>query len=147
MLGERAQARRRVGCNRPPLAVDLDLELALSLDRRVGAARLVVERQVLAVLAGDPGAIPGAAGEDLGRGREDAGAGSVGRAQGRQRLRQVLQRIHLPQLGLDRFLGLAVFALAEVGPGEGAAEAPEEEAGPALAAVGGPEVVLGVDRD
>ena len=71
---------------------------------------------------------------------------SVG-AQRRHRLRQLLQRVDLPQLGLDRFLGRPVFALAEVGPGERAAEAPEEEARPALAAVGGPELVLGVDRD
>ena len=42
----------------------------------------------------------------------------IGRAQRRQRLGQVLKRVHLPQLGLDRFLGRPVFALAEVDPGE-----------------------------
>ena len=130
-----------------PLAVDLDLERSLALDRREGAAGLVVERQRRVLLARGPGLLPGAAGEDLGAGGDDAGAGGVGRAQRRHRLRQAAQGVDLAQLLLDRDLRGEVFALAEVGPGEGAAEAPEEEAGPALAAVGGPEVVLGVDRD
>ena len=44
-------------------------------------------------------------------------------------------------------LGAEVFALAEVEPAQRAAGRPEEEAGPALAAVGVPELALGVDRD
>src|ERR1044072_1582077 len=74
VLGEGAQAGGGIAGDRLPLAVDLDLELALALDRRVGAARLEVERQVLAVLAGDPGPLPGAAGEELGGGGGEADA-------------------------------------------------------------------------
>src|SRR5690348_12872240 len=55
VLGEGAEARRGPGRDAAPGAVDLDLELALALDRGIGAAGLVVERQVLAVLPGDPG--------------------------------------------------------------------------------------------
>ena len=76
-----------------------------------------------------------------------ARAGRVGGAQRRHRRRQLAQRVELAQLGLDRLLGRRVFALAEVEPGQRAAQAPEEEAGPALAAVGVPERPLGVDRD
>src|SRR4029077_7363876 len=61
------------------------------------------------------------------------------------RRRQLAQGVLLAQLGLDRFLAGAVLALAEVEPGQGAAHLPEEEAWPALAAVGMPEAALGVD--
>src|SRR4051794_12900401 len=98
VVGERAQARGRISWKRPPLAVDLDLDLALPLDDGESAARLVVQRQVFAVLAGHPGALPRAAGEDLGRGWEDLDAGCIGRPQRRHRLRQLLQGIDLPQL-------------------------------------------------
>src|SRR5690349_5429622 len=49
VLGQGAQPGDRVGGEGRPLAIDLDLDLALALDRRVGAAGLVVERQVVAV--------------------------------------------------------------------------------------------------
>src|SRR5690349_21143836 len=54
VIGQGAEAGRPGG-QRAPLSVDLDLDLAAALDRGEGAAGLVVERQVLAVLAGHPG--------------------------------------------------------------------------------------------
>src|SRR5215203_6394698 len=130
VLGQGSQAGGGTSRDGVPLAIDLDLQLALALNRDIGAARLVVERQVLAVLPRNPWPLPIAAGKVLGGRGHDAGAGAVGRAQRLHRLGQLLQRVDLPQLGLDRFLGRSVFALAEVGPGERAAEAPEKEAGP-----------------
>src|SRR5690242_7508904 len=86
VFGQSAEAGNRVGGERRPLAVDLDLDLTLALDRGEGAAGLVVERQVLAVAAGDPRLLPGAAGKVLQRGGDDVDPGAVSRPQRRHRL-------------------------------------------------------------
>src|SRR5215218_5466531 len=57
VLGQGSESRDGIARQRRPLTVDLDLDLAVSLDRREGAAGLVVERQVLAVLSRDPGSL------------------------------------------------------------------------------------------
>ena len=128
-------------------AVELDRQLPLALDGRVGAAGLVGDDELLAVLPGAPGPLPRAAREDLGARRHHPGAGRVARPQRLERRRQVLKGVLLAQLRLDRLLGGEIVALAEVEPAQRPAEAPEEEAGPALAAVRVPERPLGVDRD
>ena len=66
----------------------------------------------------------------------------------RHRLRQLAQGVDLSQLFLDCDLGPQIVALAEVEPGgHNPPLSPEEEAGPALAPVGMPEVACGVYRD
>src|SRR4029077_15535617 len=114
-----AQPRSWPGVDRSrPLAVDLDLDLTFAVDRREGAARLVVEGEDLAVLAGRPRPLPRATREGLRRRRHHPGPGPVGGPDRRHRLGQLAQGVDLAQLLLDRLLGRPVLALAEVGPGE-----------------------------
>ena len=121
VLGQCVEARvRRSATESSAVAVELDAELALALDRRVGAAGLVVDRQLLAVLARRPGLLPGAAGEQLGgrghhlgaRARRVGRSGSIGSGSSR---RASSSR----SSSWIAILGRQVFALAEVEPGSG----------------------------
>ena len=80
VLGERVEGGvgdREGSAGSPPSSSTASV--AAALDRRVGAAGLVVERELVGLLAGGPGPLPGAAGEELGAGRHHPGAGRVGR--------------------------------------------------------------------
>src|SRR5213080_1151865 len=81
-----------------------------------------------------------AAGEHLGRGRDDDRVPRVGRPEGRERSRE--RFVRAAELRLDRQLSLVVGALAEVEPAQGAAAPPEEDRRPSLAAVVVPDRVV-----
>src|SRR5881394_1541866 len=106
--------RDRSGC----VAIDRDLDLSPSLNRRVGAAPLVVDLQFLAVLTRCPRLLPRPPREELRSGGDDLCAGGVTWPQWRHWLGECPQGVLLTQLSLDRFLARPVFALAEVKPGE-----------------------------
>ena len=76
VLGEVVEAGAVDGDRLCRAAVELDRDLARALDGREGAAGLVGDGQRLAVLAGGPGPLPGAAGEELGARRHHPGAGA-----------------------------------------------------------------------
>src|SRR5690606_18376009 len=124
------------------LAVELRAQPALALGDHEAGAGLVAELDRIVASGGRPGLPRRASGKDFLRGRGDERAGLV---RGADRGHGVGERegdILAQQRLLDRLLGGAVLALAEVRPSERAAAPPEEQRRPALAAVVVPDQVL-----
>ena len=133
---------------RPQLTpVERHPQRAAAADRGVSSPGLVGELDRVGVAAGPPRLGGGASRKDLLAGRRDHGPGRVARAQRRERRRWREIRVQRRELLGDRRLGGRVLALAEVKPAQGAALAPEEQGGPALAAVVVPDRIARVVGD